>query len=122
MRWVHQNYAQLYPDGTLKKLKPGVFQLKPTDERGFSMFLQKLMSLETCKDKARDKSISFIGIVMLIAHDFREFSLDVRQYTEYGEVAHYEVTGYCDLSEDYLNDLRREWVKRASPTWTQITH
>ena len=120
MRWVYQHCAQLNSDGTLKRLKPGAFQISPTDKSGFSMFLQKLMTLEACKDKARAKSTPYIGIVTLTAFDFREFSLDVRQCTEDGEIAHCELTGYHCLTDDRLTDLKREWVRRASPTWQSL--
>jgi hypothetical protein len=120
MRWVHTNYAELDDDGTLKKLKPGVFSMKLTDTEGFSVFMERLMTERACAVKARSKTAPYVGIVKLKATDFSEFEIGLNQVTEDDEIAHFEVVGYQGLTDDDLTNIKREWAKRAKPTFKNL--
>jgi hypothetical protein len=120
MRWVHKYNTDRRADGTVKKLKPGAFPLAQTDTRGFSLFLEKLMSFETCSQNALRENPLHIGIVKLEAKDFRDFQLDVEQLPEDGEIAHCEVTKYSSKTDKELTDIIRQWIIRTRNSYFPI--
>jgi hypothetical protein len=121
MRWVHKFNTDRRADGSVKKLRPGAFPLAPQDKKGFSLYLEKLMSFETCKAKAIAENPLHIGIVRLTARDFRDFDLDVEQSPEDDELAHCQVTKYESKSDADLTNIARAWIQRTQNTYTPIS-
>ena len=111
-RWVHRYYQDTKKDGTVK-LKPGLFRMKQSDEKGISLFLARLMPFEACCAAAVAEKNGFVGIATLSAIDFRAHNLDVSVDNEGGVAAHVEVIGYKNFTDDELADITRDLLKRA---------
>jgi hypothetical protein len=129
-RWVHKYGIDYKKDGSFKKFNASIFRIQPDvpEENGMSLWAERLLSEAASAAKAHNENEKkghqlYMGQMALEVGVIRECQLDVKQFPlpEDGGEAHFQIVGHQSFDETYLTDVRRKFLKAATPTYKALS-